>query len=230
MKNRVLRLLRPNVVSSIRGKLVNKALAAGDVIYEEGAPFTHAIFPHSGVLSLLARMDDGKQVEKVSIGVEGFLGLALVMGGGGSLSRTVVQVPGEASWLSIHDLDEALDCFPCVREAMLRYAKALIVQLMESVACNSCHTASERVSRWLLFASDRTKGGDIRIKQQALADAMGLRRATVSSICSDLQKNAAIDYSRGRIRIADRRILLAHSCSCYERISKASLLNQEHLL
>ena len=68
------------------------------------------------------------------------------------------MVPGYASWLSLGDLDEAIAGFPCVRNAMLRYAKCLIIQLLESVACNSLHNAEERISRWLLDARDRVVG------------------------------------------------------------------------
>ncbi|MDJ0931486.1 hypothetical protein [Breoghania sp.] len=95
-----------------------RELTAGDVLYEEYQSFDHAIFPHRGVISLLARMEDGRTVEKASLGNEGFLGFTYLMGGMGAIGLTVVQIDGYASFLRMSDLDEAMDTFVCVRDAM----------------------------------------------------------------------------------------------------------------
>lgn len=224
IRNRVVRALRPAAQDFLAKRLTTRATVAGEVIYEDGAPFTHAVFPHHGVFSLMARMQNGKTVEKASIGVEGFLGFALILGGGNAISTSVVQVPGYASWLSIADLDEALAEFECVRETMLRYAKSLITQLMESVACNSLHSAEQRLGRWLLHAHDRIDGDRFMITQQALSEILGLRRATVSETCSQLQSVGILDYSRGVITIVDRLALERRACECYRRVCRASLL------
>lgn len=171
----------------------------------------------------MANMEDGRSVEKTSIGLEGLLGFVLLMGGNGALSRTVVQVPGYASWISIADLDTALETFPCVRETMLRYAKLLITQTMESVACISQHRAEQRVSRWLLQAHDRVQGDVFQITQQAVSDILGLRRATVNEICSRLQEEKILTYVRGSLTILDRPGLERRTCECYHRIRRLSL-------
>ncbi len=199
-------------------------MTAGEVIYEEGAPFTHAVFPHSGLISLMADMFDGKSVEKTTIGHEGFLGFVLIMGGGGTLGKSVVQIPGYASWLDIRDLDEALGEFHCVREAMLRYAKSLITQLMETVACNSLHAAEQRILKWLLTAHDSVPADRFSLRQQVIAEALGLRRATVSAVCSQLQSDGLLEYSRGDVVILDRAGMEDRACECFHRIRKASML------
>lgn len=200
-----------------------RALRYGDVIFEHGAPVTHLVFPHEGVVSIVAEMDSGKTVEKASIGVEGFLGFAVIMGGGTAVGRSVVQVPGSATWITVADVDTALERFSCVREIMLRYAKSLIVQLMETVACNSLHTAEQRVARWLLHAHDRMTGDTFALKQDSVAQALGLRRATVSAVCSDLMDTGAINYQRGRLTVTGRSVLHDRACECYDRIRLAAL-------
>lgn len=224
VRNRVILQLRPAAQEFLARRSLTRETYVGEVIYEDGAPFTHAVFPHEGVISLMATMENGKTVEKTSIGVEGFLGFALIMGGGNSISRSVVQVPGYASWLSIADLDEALIEFVCVREAMLNYARSLITQVMESVACNSMHSAEQRISRWLLQARDRVSGDRFLLTQQSLGEVLGLRRQTVSEVCSQLQERGILDYSRGALTIVDRAALEEHSCECYWRVRRASLL------
>ncbi|MFC3165527.1 helix-turn-helix domain-containing protein [Ciceribacter thiooxidans] len=222
VRNRVLGALRPDAQIFLSKRSLTREMHAGDIIYEDGAPFTHAVFPHEGVLSLMAVMQDGRSVEKTSIGLEGFLGFVLLMGGGNAISRSVVQVPGYASWIAIKDLDQALDLYPCVRQAMLRYAKFLIAQTMETVACNSLHVAEQRVCRWLLHAHDRVAGDRFQITQQSVSEVLGLRRATVSEVCSRLSDAGIITYSRACLEVLDRRALEGRSCECYERISRLS--------
>ena len=224
-KNLVLSILSSTAQEFISSKSVVKPLLQGQVIYEDQEPFTHGVFPHSGVISLTGQLDDGRWVEKASIGVEGFLGLAMILGGGHALSRSIVQVAGEASWLSTEALNEAMERFPCVRKAILQYTRALIAQLLETVLCSSNHSATNRISTWLLLANDRTDGCEISIRQESLATALGLRRATVSGVFSALQGVGAISYVRGKLEVTNREKLLEQSCRCYSRIHGASLFN-----
>ena len=202
---------------------MTRAVHAGEIICEEDGTFAHAIFPHEGVLSLMAGMHDGRSVEKTSIGLEGFLGFVLLMGGAKAISRSVVQVPGYASWISIADLDVALATYPCVRETMLRYAKLLITQTMESVACINLHKADQRVARWLLHAHDRVQGDAFQITQQSVSEVLGLRRATVNEVCSRLQDEGVLIYVRGALTVLDRAGLERRACECYVRVRRMSL-------
>ena len=223
IRNRVLLSLRPAAQEFLKARLVTRQIFAGEVIYKDGAAFTHAVFPHSGVLSLMAHMQDGRSVEKTSVGLEGFLGFVLVMGGSKAISTSTVQVPGYASWLLLSDLHEALGEFECVRETMLRYAAALIAQLMETVACNKLHSAEQRVARWLLQTQDRVASENFELTQQALSEVLGVRRATVNQACSDFQRAGILHYSRGSMMVADRQALEGRACECYARIKGAWL-------
>jgi CRP-like cAMP-binding protein len=222
-RNQFIRSLQPAAQEFFARRAYTRQTFAGEIIYEDQAPFTHAVFPHSGLLSLMAEMEDGRTVEKTSIGPDGFLGFVLIMGGGKAISKSVVRIPGHASWLSVEDLDLALSQFECVREVMLRYAKSLISQLMETVACNSLHSADQRVSRWLLTAHDSIQGDTMELTQHAIAESLGLRRATVSEICSQLLASNLIDYSRGKLTVLDHQKLEERACECYRRIRHTSL-------
>lgn len=222
-RNRIITSLQPKAQEFFAKRAYTRNIFVGETIYEDQAPFTHAVFPHSGLLSLMARMDDGRTVEKTSIGPDGFLGFVLLMGGGPAISTSVVRIAGHASWLSIEDLDEALAEFECVRQTMLRYARSLITQLMETVACNTLHAAEQRVARWLLTAHDSIQGDTMGLMQQSIAEVLGLRRATVSEICSQFHASDLIEYSRGRLTILDRSGLEAQACECYRRIRNSAM-------
>ena len=195
----------------------------GDVVFENGASVTHVVFPHDGVVSIIAEREGGRSVEMSSIGSEGMLGFTVIMGGGPSLGKSVVQIAGKASWVSIADLDVALQRFHCVRDIMLRYAKSRVAQLMESVACNSLHAAEQRICRWLLHAHDRMGGSSFYLTQESIARLLALRRATVNAVCNDLMDSGVISYQRGHVTVTDREALHDRSCECYDRIERAAL-------
>lgn len=218
IRNQVMLAIRPEAKAFLLEHSELRPLEIGQIIYRDGDTVTHAILPHDGLLSFIARLDDDRMVEKAAIGVEGFVGFTHLMAGGTALGDVVVTLGGHASWLPMDALNEAMKQFVCVREAMLAYAQGLIVQLMETVACNSLHTAEQRVTRWLLMADDRTAGPEFRVTQGAIAQLLGLRRATVSHICSDLMQSGAIAYSRGRLTVRDRDALESFGCECYRRI------------
>ncbi|MDP2119740.1 MAG: Crp/Fnr family transcriptional regulator [Hoeflea sp.] len=220
-KNRLILALRPDAISFLEERAIVRRLTQGQTLYQEGAGVTHAIFPHEGVVSMMAEMQNGRRVEKVSVGNEGFVGICCVLGGGDAISTDIVQVEGYASWISIKDLDEAYAAYPCVGFTLLHYAKTLTVQLMESIACNALHGAEQRVCRWLLSAHDRVNSDSFRLTQQAVSEVLGLRRATVSTICKALMDRGALEYSRGLVTITDRRLLEETACECYCRIKKA---------
>lgn len=225
IRNQVLLSVRPEARAFIEPRLITRRLSLSQTLYQDKEPFAHAIFPHEGVISLKAEMRDGRSVEKASVGYEGFIGIPLIMGGSEAISQSMVAVPGYASWLSIQDLDDAIAGFPCVREAMLRYAKSFIIQLLETVACNSLHSAEERIARWLAHAHDRVVGDSFQLTQAAISQALGLRRATVNLVCSKLMENGAIAYSRGDLTVLDASQLQDHACECYGRVRKAFEIN-----
>lgn len=224
MRNRVILATRPEAQAFIAARMEVRPLVAGQVIYEVRQLFTHCVFPHQGILSMQTDDSGRDGVEKASIGNEGFLGFTYLMGSRGAISRAVVQVSGYASFLAIADLEEAMREFVCVRDAMLAYSKALIVQLMETVGCNGVHSAEQRVCRWLLHADDRMDNQMFLLTQESLARSLGLRRATVSEICSNLMRDGAISYSRGTLHVTDRKHLRNHACDCYDRIADSNTL------
>jgi CRP-like cAMP-binding protein len=219
--NSIIAALTADALAFIEDHSVRRRLTLGEVIYEEGAPVTHAVFPESGVVAMMAEMSDGRSVHQNAIGREGFVGFTTVLGGGTALGRSVVLVAGEALSVGIRDIDAAFERFACVRAAMLRYGQANTKQLMQMVACNSLHTADQRLARWLLQTHDRMGEGPFYMTQDAMAKALALRRATVNMVCSDLMAAGAIDYHRGTISVTDRAGLEGRACECYGRIRRA---------
>ena len=219
--NRIFPLLRPEAQEFIGNHSVTRAMQAGEIIYDPAGAFAYAVFPHSGQISMIAVRDDGRIAEQIALGPEGMLGLSMILGGTSPLSLSVTRIPGVATWIPVEAMNEALTRFPCFYRAMILYGRALIVQLMENVACNSLGHAPERVAHRLLHAHDSVHGDTILITQESLAEALGLRRATVNGVCTDLGREGIITYARGKVIVNDRAGLEARASDAYGRIVAA---------
>lgn len=221
IRNRILLSLRREARAFLAPRLTTRPLTAGEILFRDGEPRTHAIFPHEGVVAIVARMADGRRAEMAAVGFEGFVGFGLLDNREAAVGATMVEVPGLAAFLAAADLIAAREQFECVWEAMLHYATTLIGQLMVSAACNSLHGAEQRIARRLLETRDRMVGETFALTQQTLAEALSLRRATVGATCARLQREGAIRYSRGALTILDQERLEAVACECRRRVREA---------
>ena len=217
MENLILRAFSQEARGFLDEHALNLPVAAGEVLYADKAPFTHAVFPRSGVISLMGRRENGTQAEKAAIGNEGFLGLAVILGTGYSLSSSVVRVAGEVTYIPMSAMHEAGQRFACFRLIMMRYAQSLVVQLMESVISARLDQAEAQVVNWLLFTNRRMHGASFVLTQDSLAEALGIRRVTVGAVWTKLKREGIISYSRGHMLIRDVQALEAHASESYGR-------------
>ena len=74
------------------------------------------------------------------------------------------------------------------------------------------HHAEPRLARWLLMAWDRTHENDLNFTQEYLSEMIGTERTTVTAIAGDMQRKGLIEYSRGQVKILDRKDLEAAAC------------------
>ncbi|MDB5465481.1 MAG: transcriptional regulator, Crp/Fnr family, partial [Phenylobacterium sp.] len=96
------------------------------------------------------------------------------------------------------------------------------IQSAQSTACNTLHSAEQRLCRWLLLTQDRLRSEVVPLTQEHLAIMLGVQRTTVTAVASQLQGRGAISYVRGKITIRDRPDLLRGACECYEAIQRGA--------
>jgi CRP-like cAMP-binding protein len=190
--------------------------ATGTPIATAGAAIEHAIFPIGCVVSAVARMRDGSDVEISLTGREGFFGAALVLGGKISASEAMVQIPNALYRMRAVDFVRCLAEDETFRTRALRYVAASIDAISQFSACNRLHPIDQRAARWLLMAHDRVPTDSILLTHEYLATMLGVRRPGVSVAASELERQSLISYHRGRILVTNRAGLEAASCECYD--------------
>jgi Crp-like helix-turn-helix domain len=73
----------------------------------------------------------------------------------------------------------------------------------------------QRLCRWLLLSRDRVETDELAMTQEFISNMLGGRRESVTVAAGRLQDASLIHYSRGHIRILDRKGMEAAVCECY---------------
>lgn len=216
IQNRLLATLKLRDFALISPKLETVSLKAGEVLFEPGEDVDHICFPDRGTIaSLVLNLRDGASAETAMIGFEGAIGGIISEGEKPAFARGVVQIGGSALRLPTQALDKAKQRSPALRDHFARYADCLLAQVLQSVACNAIHDFDARLARWLLTIQDRVGGDELRVTQDFISQMLGVQRTYTTRIVGKLQKQGAIERSRGAITIINRRKLEHQACECY---------------
>jgi CRP-like cAMP-binding protein len=89
------------------------------------------------------------------------------------------------------------------------------MQVAQTAACNRHHDVKQCLARWLLMAQDRVDSGLLPITHDFIATMLGTDRPSVSLAAGVLQKNKLIEYTRGAVKIVNRKKLEDFACECY---------------
>ncbi len=213
--NSLLAALPHKDYQQLRPGLEPVTLTFADIIYEPEAPIRHVYFPSDSLISLLTVVEGHLALEVGLIGREGILGVSLALGISVSPVRALVQGTGSALRMKASQFLRELRRSPAMQREIFLYTHTLMAQITQTAACNRFHVVEARLARWLLMTRDRVQSDEFRLTQEFLAHMLGVRRVGVTKAASALQRQGLIRYSRGNIRILDRKRLEAASCSCY---------------
>ena len=208
--------------------LATASLPSGAVLFEPGDEVDHVYFPHSGMLSLLAVMRDGKALETATVGREGVVGAMAGLRPYKSFVRVVVQLPTHVSKIASHRFRTAVATSEQLRTLCIEYNEALLSQARVIAACNALHSVEARFCRWLLQSADRANSNMVTLTQEFLAEMLGVRRTSVTAVAKTLHDQGVINYSRGVIHILDRQKLEQMSCECYQTLLDQSAVVPKH--
>jgi CRP-like cAMP-binding protein len=219
--NHLLAAMAPADLELLLPHLEVAECAHGTVLVDAGDRISHVLFPHSAVICLMAVMPKSATTEVATIGPEGMAGFEALLGSEKATTRTLVQVPGRASRIEVGILSKVMNKRASLRSLLMRYIRAFMVQVTQSVACNGHHKLEQRCCRWLLMAHDRARRDSFPMTQEFFADMLGVHRPALTVVASSLRDRGLIRYTRGVLTIVDRSGLERASCECYGIVKRA---------
>jgi CRP-like cAMP-binding protein len=213
LDNQLLARLKRSTFAQIEPHLSLAELPQGFVIAETHAHLQRVYFPHSGIISCVVELVDGRAIESGMIGRDGQFGAGPAMDHKISLNHVVMQVAGTASVLDADRLRHLAEAVPKFREMLIHYDQFFLAQVQQTSACNAVHDVQSRTCKWLL-RMHRLVGNVLPLTQEFLAQMMGVGRTSVSGVAGQLQDAGMISYSRGKIHILDLAKIQKRACEC----------------
>ena len=215
VSNRILLSLPEGEYHILRPLLTFVQMPHHASLHEPGERLEYVYFPNRGLVSMVVAMKEGKTVEVGVVGNEGLVGTPAIVGMNRSPHRAVVQIAGNGHRVRVDALRTMLPSTPELQFMTSRHAVIQGMQAGQSAACNRLHGIEQRLARWLLIMQDRMDEGTLRITHHFLATMLGTDRPSVSLAAGILQRKGTIEYSRGSVRILNRKGLEESACECY---------------
>src|SRR5918997_138850 len=137
--NKLLAALPASDYQRILPPLTTIPLKFKQVLHRNGAKIDAVYFLGRGVGSVTNVMADGRMVEVATIGNEGVIGgTTVLLGGTVSPGEAFIQVPpGDGQSMPVEAFKKELQRRGPFYDLMGRYAQALQILSMQSIACNS---------------------------------------------------------------------------------------------
>jgi CRP-like cAMP-binding protein len=219
MSNRPINLLLASL-SAADLKLLEPHLRPLDfqqhkILFEAGDSVSAVYFPYDAIISLVVTLSTGELIEAAMVGRDGVIGASAALDGRISVSRAVVQISGHGVSCDVDVLKHAARQSETLHSLLIRHEQVVYAQAQQTAACNVTHTIEERLARWLLRARDLSLSDRLPFTQEFLAEMLGVRRTSVSTVAHTLQQAGFLKYARGRIEIIDPRGLEESACECY---------------
>jgi CRP-like cAMP-binding protein len=219
--NHLLAALSDDETQRLTAHLELVPMLTGECLYQPNKHLKYVYFPTTAIISLLYLFESGSSSEIASVGNEGMLGFSVFMGGATTNSWGVVQTAGHGYRLAEHLLREEFNRTGVMQRLLLSYTHGLTTQITQNAVCNRHHTIEQQLSRWLLLRLDRLPHtNELTMTQELIANALGVRRESITQAAGQLQSAGIISYSRGHLSILNRTGLEALSCECYTAVKK----------
>jgi CRP-like cAMP-binding protein len=217
-RNKILRLLPAIELARLveRSELVE--VKSKQILFEPGDKLDDVHFPEDCVISLVTVMEDGDQVEAMTVGNDGFSGIPVFHEVETSKHKGCGQISGTALRLGAKDFCDLARELPGLRRLLHRYSEFVFETVAQSAACNRLHVIEQRCARWLLMSQDRVGRDSFDLTQEFLAEMLGVRRPGVTVAMGILEKAGLIAHGRGNITVVNRPGLEKAACECYRTI------------
>jgi len=217
--NRLLGALRPSDREIIERRLTPMEFKRGHILHRAGDVVRYAWFPCDRALaSFVVSGEDGTTIETALVGREGAIGGIVSHGRLPAYADAQVQYEGVFLRIEAAVLEEIKSQSPAIANLFARYSDCLLAQVFQAVACNASHNITQRTAKWLLAAIDRTGDHVIPLRQEQLAELLGVGRSFVNRVLKGLRETGVLTTRRGYLEIRDFPALNGLACGCNDRL------------
>ena len=215
-QNSLLAQLSPGTRERLLRNSDEVALNRGNALFETGVHASEVHFPLAGVISLTRLLADGEVGEVAMVGREGMLGVGLLIDADPIPTRAFVQMKGVALVQSARNARKEFLRGEEFQILMFRYVRALSAQMAQITMCTRRHSVEQQLIRWLLGCCERVQGDCLIITHEAIAQALCVRRGSITESLSRLQEAGLVACARRQILILDHAGLAKACCECHE--------------
>jgi CRP-like cAMP-binding protein len=202
--NRLLRSLTDSDLVLLSAALEPVELQVGQVLYLPDQPIRFVYFVEQGLVSIVGANRARRRMEVGMVGCEGMTSVEILLGGNIAAHEALVQSAGLALRLPSTALLEATARSPSLRDLLLRFVHAFMVQSSHAAIAAGRARIDERLARGLLMWHDRLGQDQWLVTHEFLALLMGVRRPGVTVALHELEGKRLIRSVRSSIRILDR--------------------------
>lgn len=217
-KNNLLAKLPADELAALLALSTAVEFSLRNVLTPGGARIRNVYFPLTGMISLVTELKDGTSLESMTVGREGFVGLALFHGVDSTPTMAMCQLEGAFLRLSAGSFIEFLPKAPQLEKLLHKYAQFAQEVVAQSAACNTMHLIEQRCARWLLISSDAIASSELGLTHEFLSQMLAVRRPGVTVAIGALEKAKLIEHRYGNISILNKEGLEKAACECYRTL------------
>lgn len=216
-----------NLAHALLSGLALGGLDAGDAFFAEAGARTVptcngdpiVTFVLSGVLARI-RLDGALSQGLASS--DDVINFDAVLGGGGPESA-VWLTAGRYLTVSARKLAQKIDRDSLVEMALIDLRRRNIA-LQAELSRHATLKVSQRLAALLLDVHDRKGGAVLALRQTELSQLMAVRRASISTACTELCAAGAVRLRRGAIQITDADALRRMTDATYSTVTDLARL------
>lgn len=216
-----------NLAHALLSALAVQGLDEGDALFAE--PGARTLAAHSGeavvtlILSgVLARIGPGGSLSHGLASSDDVINFDAVLGGGAPESA-VWLTAGRFLTVSARKLAQKIDRDSLVEAALIDLRRRNAA-LQAELSRHTTLKVSQRLAALLLDIHDRQGGDILALRQKELSDLMAVRRASISTACTELCAAGAVRLRRGAIQIIDAASLRRMTDSAYSTVTDLARL------
>ncbi len=215
IRNAILSSLPRRELIALEPLMERVPLSQGRIIETPRTEIESVWFMEEGLASTFIESDQYKSVEVGMVGYEGFVGSPVLNGVRQPLTKTIIQISGNAWRIDTEDFMQIMKSCRQLESCCRHFHQALVWQMAGSALANARGHIEQRLARWLLMCQDRIGGQHIHITHDYLAAMLGVRRPGVTNALHILEGEGLVRSTRVDIEMRDRKRLEAFAGSFY---------------